>query len=301
MSICVLLSKIMPKLSLNPKLDPKNYKNCNDIANIKDWKARIISGNSMSDGKKKGQWEEVGYVWISLVDNTMIPLARSDEHHQGYDCIVEDLHINASDYYPVFLGGDFYGDKENNQYPYNEKEAKELKVVLLKLQYFGRDLNNININLHYILHDYNAKPIKASKFVEGKYGQEKYEDAELTPLGEKLVNTLEKLSQTYQYTIEHQTTSDRLYVVVNNLHTICDNIELGGGDKLFTIPMLDDIYEALEDYDSGKGSRHLESVLFYFGGIRNIIHNALRKRQDDDSLNKQLGNVSKIVEMISSI
>jgi len=285
---------------LNEKLNPKNYKITNDINDVKSWKAKIISGNSISDGKKVGQWEEVGYVWISLVDNTIIPLSRSDEHHQGLDCIEENLRIGASNYYPVFLGGDFYGS-DNNQYPYSEDDAIDLKIVLMKLQYWGRNLKNIFVSMSYILNDWNSKKVPADEFIKGKYGKEKYTDAELTPLGEKLVNTLEKLSQTYQYTIEHQTTSDRLYVVVNNLHTICDNIELGGGDKLFTIPMLDDIYEALEDYDSGKGSKYLESSLFSFGGIRNIIHNALRKRQSDENLNKQLGSVSKIVEMIGAI
>ena len=213
----------MAKFRLNEKLNKKNYKITDDISNISNWKTRIVCNNSGSDDKKVGDWEEVGYVWVSLVDNTIIPLARSDEHHQGYDCIVEDLHLNASDYYPVFLGGDYYSDGENNQYPYNEKEAGQLKVALLKLQFFGRNLDTINVNLHYILHDWNAKPITATQFVKGKYGKEKYADAELTPLGEKLVNILEKLSQTYQYTIEHQTTSDRLFAVFFSILT-CSNI-----------------------------------------------------------------------------
>ena len=291
----------MAKFRLNEKLNPKNYKITGDISNISNWKARIISNNSGSDDKKVGDWEEVGYVWISLVDNTIIPIARSDEHHQGYDCIAYDLHIGASDYYPVFLGGDFYKEGENNQYPYNEKEARQLKVALLKLQFFGRNLDTINVNLHYTLHDWNAKPITATQFVEGKYGKEKYANAELTSLGEKLVKTLEKLSQTYQYTIEHQTTSDRLFAVVNDLYELCNDIKLDRGGKIFNSVMLDDIYEAMQQYDSGQGSRYLESALFYFGGIKNIIHNVLRKNIDNANLNKQLGNVSKIVEMIAAI
>lgn len=290
----------MSSFKLNSKLNLKNYKNINNIADIKDWEAKILTGNSMSDDKKIGQWEEVGYVWISLVDNTIIPLARSDEHHQGYDAI-QEMGINANDYYPVFLGGDFYPDGKNNQYPYNQEDARNLKIALLKLQYFGRDLSTIDVNMHYILNDWKSKPIKASEFVEGKYGKEKYEEAKLTPLGEKLVKTLEKLSLTYTYIIEHQTSSNRLFDVVNDLYELCEDIKLDSGDKLFNSIMLDNIYNAMGDYDSGKGSKQLETVLFSFGGIRNIIHQALRKRVNEENLNKQLGNVQQIVDLIAAI
>ena len=71
----------MPAFRLNDKLNPKNYRNIDDINNVANWEAKILTGNSLSSGKRKGQWEEVGYVWFSLVDNTMVPLSRSDEHH----------------------------------------------------------------------------------------------------------------------------------------------------------------------------------------------------------------------------
>ena len=290
----------MQKFQLNSQLNPKNYKNCNNIKNISQWKAKILTGNSLSNDKEVNNWEEVGYVWVSLVDNTIVPLARSDEHHRGYDALM-DMNIKANDYYPVFLGADYYDNGDNNQYPYNQKEAQYLKIALLKLKYFGRDLNTIKVNMSYILQDFSTATITATEFVEGKYGEEKYKDNELTPLGEKLLKTLEQLSSTYTYIIEHQSSSDRLFKVVNNLYELCDDIKLDSGDKLFNSVMLDNIYEAMEMYDSGKGSRQLETTLFSFGGIRNTIHQALRMRKYEENLNKQLGNVSKIVEMIGSI
>lgn len=291
----------MTKFRLNDKLNPRNYKNCQEIKNISKWQAKIISGNSMSDDKEIGEFDDVGYVWVSLVDNSIIPIARSDEHHRGYDCIVEDLKLNVSEYYPVYLGGDYYKGAKNNQYPYNETDAKELKIALLKLQYYGRDLTTIDVNMSYITNNFNSKSISAKEFIEGKYGQEKYENNNLTKLGEKLVKTLEKLSSTYTYIIEHQMSSDKLFNVVNELFDVCQDIKLDSRDKIFNNVMLDNIYEAMQQYDSGKGSRYLESALFYFGGIRNIIHNVLRKNIDNANLNKQLGNVANIVEMISNI
>ena len=289
----------MAKFRLNEKLIPSNYKNIEDISNIKNWKAKILVGNSMSDDKKVGDWEEVGYVWISLVDNSIVPLARSDEHHQGYDALVE-LGINANDYYPVFLGGD-YNDGRNNQYPYDDKDAKELKVALLKLQYYGRDLNNINVNMHYILNDYNVKPISGTKFIEGKYGSEEFENNELTELGEELVKNFEKLSKVYQDVAAYRKKSSALLPVINNLFKLCKNIKLDSGDKLFSTPVLDNVLDYIKFFDENGNEKFLETALFGFGGLRNTIHQALRKRINEKNLNSQLGNVSKVIELLAAI
>ena len=289
----------MAKFNLNPKLDPKNYKISDDISNIKDWKARIISGNSMSDDKKVGDWEEVGYVWISLVDNTIIPLARSDEHHQGYDCIVENLKINASDYHPVFLGGDCYSE-QSKQYPYNQEEAAELKISLLKLQYYGRDLDSILVSLSYILNDWSTKPITGTKFVEEKYGKEKWNETELTPLATKLIKSFEKLSKTYQALKDDKKSSEDLINDVTDLYDTCNEIKFIDGTKLFNNVMLEDVYNQINRYENGQ-QNFLEGSLFGFGGIRNQIHNSLRHYINNDDLNNQLGSVSKVVEMLSAI
>lgn len=73
-----------------PKNIPSNFfKITNSLKDIKNWKARILENNSGGEKLKVGDYDEVGYVMISLKDNTIIPIARSDEHHRGYDIMYE--------------------------------------------------------------------------------------------------------------------------------------------------------------------------------------------------------------------
>lgn len=288
----------MPAFRLNDKLNPKNYRNIGDINNVANWEAKILTGNSLSSGKRKGQWEEVGYIWFSLVDNTIVPLSRSDEHHQGYDALC-DFGINASDYYPIFLGGDHY-NSDNNQYPYEEKDLPELKIILLKLQHAGYDISKIKIHMSYITHDFN-EVISGEKFVLDNYGREKFQDQPLTKLGKSLIKTLQNLSKTYQLLQKGRKTTNDLFAVVNDLYEVCGDIKLDSNDKLFNSVMLDNVYKDIGVYEQTNNIMYLETTLFGFYGIRNTIHRALRKRQDEVNLNKQLGNVKQIVEMISAI
>ena len=63
-----------------PSKIAKNFKIVGDLSNIADWKAKVLRNNS--GDKKIGSWDNVGYVFISILSNEIIPIARADEHER---------------------------------------------------------------------------------------------------------------------------------------------------------------------------------------------------------------------------
>ena len=59
------IDEIIAKFKLHPEVDPENYQITNTLRSVGKWKARILSGNSMSNEKDVGDWEPVGYTMIS--------------------------------------------------------------------------------------------------------------------------------------------------------------------------------------------------------------------------------------------
>ena len=87
-----------------------NYRMTGSLADVRSWKARIISGNSMTEEARGiGDWDEVGYVMIAMTGPVrVIPIARSDEHHRGAD-LLHDMagawRIDPRDFFPVYSAG----------------------------------------------------------------------------------------------------------------------------------------------------------------------------------------------------
>ena len=64
-----------------------NFKIKGDLSQAGEWKAKVLKGNTGQ--VKVGAWDKVGYVLISLDSNTVIPIARCDEHHCGFEVLRE--------------------------------------------------------------------------------------------------------------------------------------------------------------------------------------------------------------------
>ncbi|RYD39028.1 MAG: hypothetical protein EOP83_37470, partial [Verrucomicrobiaceae bacterium] len=102
-------TKVEP-FTLAPGLDPKNYQITTSLKQIKQWKAMTYVGEGRV---QQGQMGEVGYVWISIKDNTIIPISRGDEHHEGGDMVGQmnqngKWSINRKAYIPVWPYGQNY-------------------------------------------------------------------------------------------------------------------------------------------------------------------------------------------------
>jgi hypothetical protein len=97
---------------LPPGVPSEGYRNFLSLKNVKEWEAKIILGNSIAtstDSKDKikeiGDWDDVGYVMVSIVGPVnFIPIAISDEHHCGADLMyemAEKWKINPAHYMPI--------------------------------------------------------------------------------------------------------------------------------------------------------------------------------------------------------
>lgn len=111
-----------------------------NLGNVEKWKARIVLGNSMTDKKKVGDMDEVGYVAISTRGDEIVPIARADEHRAGYE-LLHHLHekgairTSPSDFITLFPG---------NNYPHYSVPAsdypKYAEAVKKWLAYGGKNV-----------------------------------------------------------------------------------------------------------------------------------------------------------------
>ena len=68
-----LVSYLLESISLYsnfnvPERTSSNFQITSNLNEANTWKAKILLGNSMEEGKKVGDWDEVGYIMISLKD-----------------------------------------------------------------------------------------------------------------------------------------------------------------------------------------------------------------------------------------
>ena len=128
--------KIQPppvKFRIPPKI-AKNYLISGDLSNVANWKAKIILCNSGSKGKKVGQWDEVGYVLISLDSDFIVPVARADEHWQGHELfrkLSENNMVPDEDFVSVYVTG--------NNYVYKDQDQKFLAAMKKYVAYGGKN------------------------------------------------------------------------------------------------------------------------------------------------------------------
>lgn len=178
---------------LDPALDPANYVMTESLRGVKNWKAMCYVGNNGDE--HLGQLMDVGYIMISKTRNTIIPIARDDEHHMGSDLLYDlssgqypyrkkskKLDINPTDYYPIWAYG--------NNYVYEKRELAQLLVVLTKyLSYGGTDgvLKGSN--------DLSGVQITLTDFV-ARNGDVSVTPGTLASLGKRVVEALSGLGTT---------------------------------------------------------------------------------------------------------
>lgn len=108
-----------------------------NLGNLKNWKAKIVLGNSAAKGKKKGDMDEVGYVGINLRGDDVVPIARGDEHQAGHELLYHlykqgELKGSPEDYVTLYDG---------NNYPqYSGVDARTYASAIEKwLKYGGKN------------------------------------------------------------------------------------------------------------------------------------------------------------------
>jgi hypothetical protein len=92
---------------LHPGLGRGDYDTRGGLAAVASWRARTLVGNSPGAGRKVGAMEAVGYVLVPLAGPfRVIPVSRGDEHHRGLDLLwrkAADWRVDpAVEWFPIY-------------------------------------------------------------------------------------------------------------------------------------------------------------------------------------------------------
>lgn len=297
-----MIQGVPPKLKLAPGLPPEAYEMPGDLRNIVDWRARVWEGSGASRGSLSyvppGQMAPVGYVMINPKDGTVVPIARPDEHHRGYD-VLHDLARRAKfsfsprDYTPVFAwpGATFY-----------LYSPKEIPAALEVLAWF-RDHGGPNVPVH-------ARPqpglvhqiILADDFLKAR-GQVVLQDDRLLPQGERVMRALDRLATLFgrpgsrgsRWQAQVFKAARTLVAVIkdNPDFYACANGALFRDDDVEERDWRAAMDRQIEVWEVAGNDAALEAAVFGFGedwcGFKTSVHREIRRALDGNVWARELG------------
>jgi hypothetical protein len=265
---------------LHPGLTPEHYQITDTLRDHQRWRAITHCGTSYSEDYLKmkgmtniepGAMMEIGYVMISLKDDTIIPIARGDEHHTGFDVLSDEIAkeckrnghpINTRDFLPIWSYG--------ANYIYRESDIPVMLIALEKfLSYGGVDgpLQGAN--------DLRKLVMNSSEFVARK-GKVTVTPNTLAPAGQKIYDGFVSLAETIRagLTTEERSAQGRAFQAA---------IKFAAQLTPFISYLAIDDYDVLYKPEILRGLKkegnlaEVEKLFFGFGGIKNQIHNAIRE------------------------
>jgi hypothetical protein len=277
----------VPPFVLDPSLDPANYKITDSLADVKSWRAKTVFGASYQDeskNKEPGDWDTIGYIMISKTRNTIIPIPRADEHHQGYDSlshinqqiraniprarrgrnappVEEPQYINIRDYIPIWSGG--------QNYIYDAKDVPDFLNVLEKyLSYGGPD--------GYLQGSYGMKGMvmSLSDFVANK-GPYVIRKGELAPVGRMIVAAYQSLSQALRAArgSDKRSVIGKAFQIAMSVQAVLRKTTSVTKVGWQEVEELGGQIKALQKTGDVQG---LEKLMFGFDSIKHKMHDQLR-------------------------
>jgi len=246
------------------RIPPKikdNYKIVGGLSNVSEWKAKVITGNS-GGSDKIGDWTPVGYVLISLDSDYIIPVSRGDEHHTGHDFLWELQNeglVPKGKYVSIWsMHHDYFTtmDKIPAYQKWLDMGGENLIVQtaddLMNLNYVGR----------------------MQDVLEQK-GQISVKKGKLNPLGRELVDSLETLALLYKKILSdfrNETAISQFEQSAKKLMKKLDSfLHNGAGIPYSFMDKNSKKVESFSDY------KKIAEILFGMNGLKNVIHNQLRK------------------------
>jgi hypothetical protein len=305
---------------LHPGLSPEHYQITENLREFERWRVITHCGTSYSEdwiksqGLEKnldpGAMMEVGYIMISLKDDTIIPIARGDEHHRGYDVLSDEIaeecrrnghSINTKDYIPIWGYG--------SNYIYHKSEIPDMLIALEKfLSYGGRDgpLQGSN--------DLRNLVMNSSEFVARK-GKIAIKPGTLAPAGKIVHDELVKLASAIRAANPDQRSSvgaafQAAKKFVQKVGDFSFYLNIDYKTKVQEIFYRDD--KKINELQKAGDLAGLEKLFFGFNGVKNEIHNAIRgcnerKRKgenpkyDDDRIEALWGDTKLAEDMLGRI
>ena len=255
-----------------PSLIMENLQITENLADVSSWKARVILGNSVGrDCPKLGEWDQVIYVHVGINTGTIVPIAKGDEHNRGYD-LVHYLTgkglIPHDSYHPISYSGDYVDG--------NDPLALECFKIWRKLggpnvviKNSSRGYNNPGV-FQVTIDDY----INADGLI-------KMEKGTLFPIGKGLIDHLKKLAELCQEYRRSQRGEKQVYAqALRLLMFYTQKVEQFETKSLQEIKAR--VMEA-EKLGSMEGLQKLEEAIFGFDGLKNQLHQQLRKAMEPNA------------------
>jgi hypothetical protein len=268
MKVSSLLFTLPPKIK-------KNYKIVGDLSNVNNWEAKTILANS---GGKVGEWSEVGYILINPNGDDIIPVSRNDEHQNGYELmhhLLDKGMIKLNSYVSIFSNG------KNYIYLSGAKEKIDEKTLMAyrKFVQYGGDSNGVvTITKQYwrdkgfqkliITIDDMLSSLSNGKVVEKVDG--------ISKIGKRVIDGLEEVSKLYVQRSKRLFSA--AYGFVNTFLTKL-MYELGCD---YSWEVVQQIKEELLRAESMEDYEKVGKLFFTMNGIKNNIHNAIRKARSND-------------------
>lgn len=275
----------------------------NDLKEVSSWKAKIILGNSLSKDKKKGDWDDVGYIFVSPTSNLIVPIARGDEHQTGTELMYwyqsKGL-VPQGDFEPVYATNHDYIYKEDKWKVYKKWLALGGENLLVES---GGDL-------------YGANYIGTMQDVVDKKGKVSIRKGVVAPFGQKLIASLEELATLSKnimqkekfYSVE-KLKKNFLVNAKSFLHSF-DDIWLPNskivswGKEGLSNDFIEKSIEQITSFEKKGDFNSANKLLFGFNGLKNIIHNRLRefvsnptsREMDKDGYFKLFGDLNTALQ-----
>lgn len=251
---------------LDPALNPQDYIMTDSLRDLAKWRARVHSGNSRGDKSPDvGEMDEVGYIMISLSSNRIIPMARADEHHQGFDTLRELRGVNPRDYQAVWRYG-------NNYIYYADEVAGWLNVLTKFLAYGGPDgvLKGSN--------DLRGKAMTSRQFIAAR-GDFTIAPGSLAPMGQGIVAAYQKLAAALAKARANEAARSVTNACFVAAHDVVKTISDIGYDAFWIAGSKDlkDLIAEIKTLKAEGDTRGLEMLFFGFNSLKNTMHNKLRK------------------------
>lgn len=282
-----LAQRISPSLA-------KNYQITESLSDIKGWKVKVILRNSAGpEDPKIGELDQVRYVQIGLTTGTIIPIAMSDEHHQGYDLVhylISKGLVENDTYYPLCASQNYI----------NADDSQALQAIKTWRKLGGpnamiKNTGSGNVIFQVTLDDY----IKAEGLITINKG-------ELAPVGRKLIDHLKSLSTLVMEARKDERKEKFLYTQAIRTYQYYLTYVL-----VFETTSAKAIFEQLniaQATGGEEGIKQLEQLFFGFDSFKNKLHNDVRKAlkpnaysYDKDSMIAIFGDVELAEHELASL
>ena len=281
----------LPVMSI-AKSEARALKDFKDFSTVEDATTLVRLANSCSRETKIGDRQSIGYWMIDIINGTVIPVARADEHHRGFDFVrhlISKGKLPESIYVPIWSG---------NQILSNASEVSEnllyIRGYKIWLANGGEDffIETSQPSSVILMSDFCKSGGIVLKQEENVTGLSKYGKAIIRDLN-FIVSSLDKHRQGRDFK------ENTLWDHADDLIWLAKYIPSITYDVKVDTAKYNKIKEE-SDY------KELEQFIFAFEGIKNQIHILVKEQTKKDSykfkdLSLAFGNLEEFERRLSAI